>query len=88
MDKVGYKAYILSPNFTFSVICIVYEQSLDISLTRVFPNHTLALITMIGTPAKWFLGIPFTLILGMYDELGHILSALNLDLRNTDITWL
>ena len=78
IDKVGDKSSMLTPDFNFSVICIMEEQNLDISITHGFPNHTLVLNTMIGTPTKWFLGIPFTLIVGMYDENINILSAPNL----------
>ena len=67
MYKVGDKASMLPPDFTFSVICITEEQSLDIDLTHRLLNHTLLLSTMIGYPTKWFLGIKFTLIVGMYD---------------------
>ena len=41
MYKVGDKASMLPPDFTFSVICITEEQSLDIDLTHRLPNHTL-----------------------------------------------
>ena len=88
MDKVGDKASMLPPNFTLSVICIMEEQSLDIARTHGLPNHTLVLSTMIGTPTKWLIGIPFTLIVGMYDELRNILYAPNLDVRDNDPTWL
>ena len=88
MDKVGNKAYILPPDFTFSVICIMEEQILDIDLTHGFQNHNLVLSTMIRTPTKWFPGIPFTFIVGMYNELKDILSLPNLDLRDTEPTWL
>ena len=52
MDKLGDKSYMSPPEFTFSVICIMEEQSLDIALKHGFPNHTLVLSTMIGILTK------------------------------------
>ena len=40
MDKVGYNDSTLPLEFTFSIICIIAEQSLDTAVILGFTNHT------------------------------------------------